>query len=1125
MIFDFLKKNKKSEGSARMGSRSYVDSKSLVVPKAVKTTIPLDELHRMTANTLRVLAENDKDQEAVDAAHSPEIPEREKLYRQYLLKTQCCSAFQISLNDAAIEEWDALASPEALEGIQTLMSLRDSGEAEWDESRQALIVPDAVIAGIEPRLWPLMGLPPLGGESIAVDSEGTPYSDDFSINVAFISDKRRLIRPTRIGLQITYGGRPPHLLPPEVFIVAETIEAYKNALSDPNVDRNFAWAEAMSVLSMSRAVEKAVAGISRAKLLTAVRVTAEVDDHGKLRPVILRPKGISGQSDDFLPLLLKGEKKDFSHFLDSGLPINGHVPLGGGTYLFMPPDTQHVVEAIRDINHASPDERMRFLENPRQAIMKALAKAGVKDDSLDDLVNFTFVETPEFISDRVKALGPWQRQTLSFMQPIKTDWYADGADRAGLVLHGQFFCLTQAELEKLISDLHEASVKGDALVKVKDTMIPVESINAASLLECCRKVFPQTTDKDGKPDEPYRDNKGEEDKVESNAEERVQFGPDIKRNLEALEYQAELVNRTPWQHPLSTLSSGLSLLPHQEEALSWLKDLWNRGIPGALLADDMGLGKTIECLAFAAWLAEGMKAADSALPTLIIAPAGLLENWLTEGRKWLGEAYGRGLDLSAASVRRMMKQSLTERTEQLEGCTWAVTTYESVRNQQEFFFQQNWGLIVLDEAQRIKNPTALLTECIKGLKSEFLLAMTGTPVENTFMDLWSILDATVPGVMGSAKTFSNRFCRGDDVASAETAGRELNALLLGQKSTEIAGGPSGTDLSSDAASPEDAKGIQLMLRRLKTDRLKDLKAKIEKLYRVPMPPEQAAAYQKVLNLRNSSLNGKASIPGLQLLHMLSAACLSPKKIGAAGSARASIGGASKKGLASENSTFVLTDEDIANSARFTALFKILDEVKAKNEKAVVFVLHVALQRALARKIQQHYKLEKEPGIINGMMLAAARQRVVREFQRPEKAGQFDVVILTSRAAGTGLTLTAANHVVHLERWWNPAVEDQCSDRCWRIGQTKDVVVHIPIAAFPGDGLETFDEKLQMFLTTKRARSQSVLMPSNDNAFAGELMTAVFGDEAPHGTASANTPFGTKSGGDAAQDQLVEDVPF
>lgn len=1086
MFHDFFRKKNRSREEINSNNQTAEYTTNLSIPKAEKISISIDELRSMSANALRVLTNDTEDADLIDDENSPQISDKAKLYRQFLTKTRCTGAFRICLNEKPIEEWQAYVPAEYTEGVHTLITLLDYGEALWDESQSSLIVPDVVIAGIDPRIWPMMGLPPLGAESIAIDAEGTPYSNNFKINLAFISDKRRLIRPTRCGIQITFGGRPAHLLPPEVFIVAETIEAYKADVADSEGDRNFAWAEAMSVLSMSSAIAKAVAGISHAKLLTAVRVTAELDEHGVLRPVVLRPKGIAGQNEDFLPLLLKGEKKDFVQFLDSGMPINGHVPLGDGTYLFMPPDTQHVVEAIRDINHANPDERMRFLENPRQAIMKALARAGVRDDSLDDLVNFTFVETPEFISDRVKALGPWQRQTLSFMRPIKTDWYADSAERAGLVLHGQFFCLTQPELEKLIQDVRNACARGDELVKVKDTMIPVESINLTSLEQCCREVFPKKPEKKGNSENSPYDANRKDAKDDDDGSKHVQFGPDIKRNLEALEFKAELIKRNPWHHSLSTLSSGLSLLPHQKEALSWMSDLWNKGVPGGLLADDMGLGKTIECLSFAAWLAEGMKAADSSLPALIIAPAGLLDNWLNEGQKWLGESYGKGLDLSAGSVRRMMKLSLTERTALLEACTWAVTTYESVRNQQEFFFQQNWGLIVLDEAQRIKNPTALLTECIKGLKSEFLLAMTGTPVENSFIDLWSILDAAVPGVLGSAKSFSNQFCQGEDMASTESAGRKLNALLLGEYSVK---NPCRDDSHHQNSNFEASRNIQLMLRRLKTDRLKDLKAKIEKVYRVPMPPEQAAAYQKVLNLRNSALTNKVSMPGLQLLQMLSAACLSPKKI-SAGSKKQE---GNDKVFPVTFPSFVLSDEDIANSARFTALFQILDEVKKKNEKAVVFVLHVALQRALAKKIQQYYKLEKEPGIINGTMLAAARQRVVREFQRPDKVGQFDVVILTSRAAGTGLTLTAANHVVHLERWWNPAVEDQCSDRCWRIGQTKDVVVHIPIATFPGNGLETFDEKLQAFLAAKRVRSQSVLMPSNDNAFTGELMTAVFGD--------------------------------
>ena len=129
MFFDFFKKNKKSEGSARMGSHSNTDPKTLLVPKAEKTTVSLDELRRTTANTLRVLAENDEDREAVDAAQSLELSEREKLYRQFLLKTQCCSAFQISFDNAPVEDWDALASSAAAEGIPPPKSLPARGEA------------------------------------------------------------------------------------------------------------------------------------------------------------------------------------------------------------------------------------------------------------------------------------------------------------------------------------------------------------------------------------------------------------------------------------------------------------------------------------------------------------------------------------------------------------------------------------------------------------------------------------------------------------------------------------------------------------------------------------------------------------------------------------------------------------------------------------------------------------------------------------------------------------------------------------------------------------------------------------------------------------------------------------
>ena len=240
-----------------------------------------------------------------------------------------------------------------------------------------------------------------------------------------------------------------------------------------------------------------------------------------------------------------------------------------------------------------------------------------------------------------------------------------------------------------------------------------------------------------------------------------------------------------------------------------------------------------------------------------------------------------------------------------------------------------------------------------------------------------------------------------------------------------------------------------------------------------MPPEQAECYEEVVR-RSREPSARESRSGLQAVNDLAEASLSPDRLW--------------------REPRAITQTEIARSARLSALFEILDDVKAKGEKAVIFVLHLELQRKLALAVHERYGLDHVPGMISGQMRADKRQAVVRAFQDPKKAGEFDVVILTSRAAGTGLTLTAANHVVHLERWWNPAVEDQCSDRCWRIGQTKDVVVHYPLAVLPYAGRRSYDEKLDAFLAMKRSRSENILAPSAGEDTAREFIREMLGDE-------------------------------
>lgn len=996
------------------------------------------------------------DNEKNNGSDDSDFTEREdELYQKFLEYTDSCQTFIIKCTDPdgnilPLSQWSVLADEEQLRTVQRLQSLIDCGAAAWNEEQASVMIPDAVLAvGMPYEMWPHLGLPDMSGESLAIEHESSPYLANFSIDYIFYSERRRrLIAPVRQGLLFKTSSAVTHLLPPETYIVAETIDQLLRERSQRQIDPKFAWARADAVLSACEAVKNAVAEFSHAKLLTGYRFTAELNDDGTIVPVVIRPKRAG--DDDFIPLLLKKEKEAFVKYLNSDMKLSGHVPVGKDTYLFMPKDTLLLLEAVRKINKGSAQDRLSFLANPAHKLASLIDDPAIKPDSLEEIISNVFVETPEFCSDRVKALGPWQKETCSFVKTIPADWFGDTDDRVGVLLDGEFLWLSETELRRIIEKAKKALAQGLDTVEINGTETPLETVQIEELEKCLDKFGKLINedprlDDDGEVDGTSR--QGKDKSAELNLgqdEQKILFGPDLKRNLHALEYNAQFTKRQPWQHQLSSLNAaGCSLLPHQQECLAWLCSLWNLGCPGALLADDMGLGKTIECLAFLAWIAEGNLLDDKNKPALIIAPAGLRANWLEEGAKWLGERFGKGVHLTSGVISKLKTLPLTEQCEQLEDKFWTVTSYETVRIHQDFFVCHKWGLIVLDEAQKIKTPNSLSTECIKSLKSEFVLAMTGTPVENSFMDLWSIMDAAIPGIMGSAKEFADKWC---DDSKIDSSGKQLHDLLLGKN--------------------PDQK-LCLMMRRLKTDRLKNLPLKAEEITHVIMPPQQAEAYAKALEAAKKDSGEQKN--GIALLHNLMSIALMPRRLGC-------------------NGNDEITDQDIASSARLTALFKILDEIHEKNEKAVIFVLHLELQACLARKICKRYKMDHIPGIINGSMEAQARQRVVKDFQDPLKKDCFDCVVLTGRAAGTGLTLTAGNHVIHLERWWNPAVEDQCSARCWRIGQEKDVIVHIPVSEFPGGKIKTVDEVLHNFLETKRQRSQSVLMPYQNKNAQAEIVT-------------------------------------
>jgi SNF2 family DNA or RNA helicase len=450
-------------------------------------------------------------------------------------------------------------------------------------------------------------------------------------------------------------------------------------------------------------------------------------------------------------------------------------------------------------------------------------------------------------------------------------------------------------------------------------------------------------------------------------------------------------------------------------------------MPGVLLADDMGLGKTLQALTFLAWLQERFDAGEHPRkPFLLVAPTGLLRNWESEARTHLVEpGLGTLLRAYGKDLSDLEKEGLHRRTQRLQEADWVMTTYETLRDRIQTFLPVEWAVVGFDEAQKIKNPASRVTEMAKSLESDFVITITGTPVENSLSDLWSLMDATHAGLLGSLKEFRDAYQK-----PAEEEGDSERAQALRQ-------------LLEDEISPP------AILRRLKDDHLDGLPAKSSHELREEMRAHQAQAYTVALH---QGLEGKGT-PGavLEAIQRLRKTSLLPDVIDETG----------------------ITDEVVDNSARMRGMMKALDAIHERGEKALLFVEYLDLQEALIPYLEKRYRLAETPLRISGRVGGAERKRAVDTFQsRPEN--QFDVMLLSPKAGGVGLTLTAANHVIHLTRWWNPAVEDQCTDRVYRIGQERDVHIYYPMALHPELEETSFDLTLHRLLERKRDLSRQVL---------------------------------------------------
>lgn len=381
--------------------------------------------------------------------------------------------------------------------------------------------------------------------------------------------------------------------------------------------------------------------------------------------------------------------------------------------------------------------------------------------------------------------------------------------------------------------------------------------------------------------------------------------------------------------------------------------------------------------------------------------------------------------LSSKYVPRKFNKEIIDK---IQLCELIITNYETIRNCQLNFCAVDFEIVVLDEAQKVKSPGTLVTNAVKALKSKFRVAMTGTPVENSLLDLWCIMDFCVPGFLGNAKEFAKKY-------QMPLKNEETDLIKLGN---EI----------------HDNLGIYF-LRRLKADAAKDLPVKHEIKQSVNMPSIQENAYRKIVSFYDPKKQGNmlATVMGIREV--------------------------SEHPYLHDNSLNNHECSDlIADAARLIATISFLDKIKIANEKVILFAERRETQKMLQRVILSKYGYIAK--IINGETPTSSninsgkqsRQAAIDDFQN--QFG-FGAIIMSPVAAGMGLNVTAANHVIHYSRLWNPAKENQATDRAYRIGQEKDVYVYYPMAVCPN--FKSFDITLDELLSRKINLASSTIFPT------------------------------------------------
>ncbi len=876
-----------------------------------------------------------------------------------------------------------------------------------------------------------LGLPPVSPLGFDIRLSGVMGRPGSSLAIRWLQPGKTLLArdAESAGPWVLWQGMS-YRIPGAMFRAMELANAFNQVPSD-DIDQQFrVWAQIRAALGDEAASDVTDSFLRSFRVISASAMTwalnTDAKGHLQLDPILLVEQTSSdGQASSLEHALTDADEAVFCRRLDELRAGASAFPLANGTYVVVSDELQVALQKVKELRRAPAEQRQQAALRPEAVLREMLG--------LDEAAETVFVETEKY-ADRVRDISEWEEPIVPWIKIASQNWDAPMAQ--GIRIGGVELPLDEGKLTSACQKMRDAVAQGATEIELDGLRVPANSSNLAALEKLERAISRRNNRSGGK-------DPGTDDGPESGPSVLI-----IETNHQDAAYQCVRVAQRPGR---PALPEGLKTSPkkHQEFCVTWLQAHWNKGSKGAMLCDDMGLGKTFQSLAFLRWLAELMDAGVvERRPLLVIAPVGLLRNWeaeieshlLAPGLGDLVRAYGDHLKV----LRRGMHQdgSASLDTTRLASAGLVLANYEAVSDYQLSFGRVRFAAVVLDEAQKVKSPKARMTHAVKGLNADFVVAMTGTPVENRLADLWCIADTVQPGVLGDLKEFSQRFEReGADVGSLRD--------MLWQEEEAF-----------------DAETPKILLRRLKSDKLDGLPPKTEHVIRKQMPVPQLEAYGRALAIKE--VGGAEA--ALAMIHGLRRASLHPILAD---------GGATPGG-----------DLRVEDSARMEGLVEVLDQVHKHGEKALVFVEALDLQGAdqLPSLLKRRYNMSRLPSVINGEVSAEARQKIVDHFQRAEG---FDVMLLSPKAGGVGLTLTAANHVIHLSRWWNPAVEDQCSDRVYRIGQHRPVHIYYPLAVLPSNEDASFDMQLQQLMNRKRSLAQGLLVaPAFSKKDFSDLLQAV-----------------------------------